>query len=257
LHDGHILGDTGIEILGQGGVFNGLKLRCVVDNNSPEKISFLPYPAIGIKTSDYPVEYEYFTPNDFPIYTQEMVGQLSGKTQPILAWSITEEEALELLYKKGYPKSISYKTISPIDFNTDNPFSTKLYLQMDIVFNRLIAKTAFNYFVYHEKREISLLPKFDPIRNFIRYGTPSDFIKIRHSIGKVENFKEKKNSHIIGLVWGEKSCRSLYGIVSWFQETTHSICLTDYCENIVRDLPMSIFDNDSKQIETVKQFYVL
>jgi len=254
--DGELLDGSRINIQGIDGIYKGLELKVIVDNNSSEKVSFVPYPAIGIKINENPIEYRYFKPEDFPNYSEIIKERTLGSKIQILGWSLTESEIGNLLGKKGYRSDISF-SCSGEPTISDNPFNTKVNLHFDCVFNRLIAKTVFNYLIYNEGCEIALLPKFDPIRKFIRYGIPSDFIKIGHSNGKLEIFKEEENSHIVGLAWGEKSSRSLYGIVSWFQETTHSICLTDIGENIARDLPMSKFNNDSRQIETIKQFYVI
>lgn len=254
--DGEILSGSRINIQGIDGIYKGLELKVVVDNNSQENISFEPYPSIGIRINENPIEYQYFKPEDFPNYSATIRENTTGNKLQIIAWSLTETEIRNLLDEKGYSSEISFSN-SELPTVPEYPFNTRINLHFDCIFNRLIAKTAFNYLIYNEGREIALLPKFDPIRKFIRYGTPSDSIKINHLTEKDGDLSEEINSHIVGLMWGDNSCRSLYGFVSWFNESSHKICLSDKEDNIVRNLPLSKFNNDSKQITTIKKFFVI
>ena len=256
LSPGHKLRDTRIKIKGQDGVLKGLNFRVAADDTSEEKIQLLPYPAIGIIESEDPLEYKYYEPDDFPFCTKEFTEQFSDRVNSLLYWSMTEKETVALLESKGYSIK-SHKNQGLMDLYNGEILNLRIGLSMDKILNRLIAKTAFNYLVYNEGHEYALLPKFNPIRNFIRFGIAHESIVVKHTQGKVENFKDKDGSHIIGLAWGDQYQRGIYGLVSWFNESTHIICLTNNTENITRALPMSVFDNFSRTIYTLKQDYVL
>lgn len=253
---GHSIQDTRIKLTGQDGVLKGLDFEVIADSTTAEKIQLIPYPTIGIRISENPIEYKYFKPDDFPCRTEEIVDQLSGKTNSILYWSMDKEYAVMLLKNKGYLIT-SHKNLGFKELYDGEMLNIKIDLIMDKILNRLIAKTAFNYLVFNEHREYALLSKFDPIRNFIRFGIDHESIIVKHTQGKVKNIEVKDGSHIIGLVWGDQYRRCIFGLVSWFNESTHIICLTDNNENIARTLPMSVFDNLSKTIYTSKQDYVL
>jgi len=57
---GHNIHDTRIKLKGQDGVLKGLDFQVIADSTSAEKIQLLPYPAIGIKISENPLEYKYY-----------------------------------------------------------------------------------------------------------------------------------------------------------------------------------------------------
>jgi hypothetical protein len=175
---------------------------------------------------------------------------------PILYWSMTEEEILSLLKSKGYSvKSRKGTTFS--ELYKGETLNIDITSKMDIIFNRLVAKTAFNYLVYNEGHEYALLQKFNSIRAFIRFGTYHDCIKVNHFPGKVVNFTTKKGNHAIGLAWGDEQYKSIYGIVSWFNEITHTICLAADGENIAHPLPFSVFNNVTRRVATSRQSLVL
>jgi hypothetical protein len=256
LSPGHKIKDMRIKLNGQDGILKGLAFRVLADSMTKEKIQLIPYPAIGINISENPVEYKYYEPDDLPYYSEEIANQLQGKAKPILYWSMDKADVETLLVKKGYAWK-SHKNVAFTDLYDGEVLNIRIDLIMDKVLNRLVAKTAFNYLVYNEGREYALLPKFNPIRNFIRFGKEHESIVVKHTQGKVENFRDKDSSHIIGLAWGDQYHRKIFGLVSWFNESTHIICLTDNTENIARPLPMSVFDNISKVISTTKQVYVV
>jgi hypothetical protein len=253
----HEIRDTRIKVKGLTGVIKNLYFRVLASNTSIEKISFIPYPAIGIKVSENPLEYKYYKPKDFPRYSEEIIKLFSDKTKLILTWSIDKEEAMRLLSVKGYPSPKSYRETNIEEIYSGEMLDVEFSLTMDIILNRLVAKTAFNYLIYSEGYNYALLPKFDPIRNFIRYGTPHESIKVSHCNKRVSNFEKYGGTHIIGLSWGDKRGRSLYGVVSWFNESTHIICLTDDPTNIYRPLSVSVFDNGLRVINTIKGEFVL
>ena len=247
--DGYELHNTRIKIRGQDGVLKGLDFRVLTDKTNAENIKVIPYPAIGIKQTEMPMEYQYFVPDRFPVCSPEIINQLSGKEKPILYWNMAKSKVLALLKKKGYTIK-AQANLSLDDLYEGEMLNFEINVIMDKKFNRLVAKTAFNYLVLQEGKEVALLKKFDPIRNFIRYDAIPEKIKITHAIGKVVGVDAQDGDHIIGLIWGDQSRKKILGIVSWFGEMVHTICLSDDSENVDRSLPMSVFSNTSRIITT-------
>lgn len=245
---GHKLKDTRMKLKGQDGALKGLDFRVIADSTAEEKIQLIPEPAIGIKISESPVEYQYYRPDNFPCYSTDIAKQISDKTNPILYWSMAENEVVMLLKNKGYPSVKSHEKRAFTELYDGEMLNLRIDLIMDKILNRLVAKVAFNYLIYTEGCEYALLPKFNPVRNFIRFGTDDHSVVVKHRYGKT--FKDKNGSHIIALVWGDQRQKGIYGLVSWFNEITHIICLTSSSENIIHPLPVSVFDNESKKIHT-------
>jgi hypothetical protein len=255
--NGRKLRHNRITITGQDDVLNGLNFQVISDNSSEEMIRLSPFPMIGLQLSENSQEYQYYTPNNFPDFSEEIGGKISGKKEQILFWNMAIDEVEKLLLKKGYSE-IKKLDIKPFtDIFCKPSFNTKIDIIHDKLYNRLIAKTAFNYLVYQEGVEMALLNKFNPIRNFIRYGIDHESIKVKHCQGKLGLFSTNENCHVIGLAWGKLPYDGIYGIVSWFNEFTHIICLTDNHHNIAHSLPMSLFDNNTKTISTTNHLFCI
>lgn len=227
MSDGRTLRSDRTTFMGTSGVFNGLKFTPVVDNGNPERIHMEIDPCIGIASQVNENEYNYYSIEELPNATPEILSFLRGNTRGIITVGITQQDALPVLQSKGYLSGDYQYSEPPIgDLYAEDSLLTNIRISVDSIVRRICAKTVFNYLCYKEGSEFVLNHNFDELRNYIRYGIWSDKIQFRYSRGPVSSVETpNRTAHVVGYMYavGDKKW-NLMGCVTWFGETTY--CFT-------------------------------
>lgn len=258
LSDGHTLRKQRLKFSGAENVFKDLPFDVISDSKNPYRISLNPKPLIGILRDIEKQEYDYYDLESLPRITEEKLEFLKTAKTPIINTGVPEEDATVALKEKGYPVA-QYSRCGVEDLYDQKEFLAKIDFKIDPLVRRVCAKTVFNYLCYKRGVDFVLNPKFDAIRNYIRYGTWSDELWFNYSLGPMQcvdltNVSEK--SHIVGcLLYPENEQWNLCGSVTWFGELTYSIGLATGIQPIFQGpLPdittVSIFDNTTREITT-------
>ncbi len=94
---------------------------------------------------------------------------------------------------------------------------------------RAVAKVGLNYFIYWNGASIAFLPDFDPIREFIRYGTKMKlpyFQIVEKPILEGEPIEGKRRlGHLITVNWADDKS-SVLAQISLFNLNTYAVCLS-------------------------------
>lgn len=220
--DGRQVRGARITIKGSSSVLNGLTLIPVADSNNPERFHFDIEPCVGIKISDD--EYQYYLPDEIPDATEEVLGRLKNSMDPIIQFGCDEEKIRQILVEKGYiDQKSDYNEKCITDELKEKEFWTKINFVIDSTVKRLCAKTAFNFLCYSTSTDYVLNNAFDPIRNYIRYGTENDGYwfqafwgyatgmkppnKTAHAIGNMVRISNQ-NAELVGMLHGLEKSRT-------------------------------------------------
>jgi len=235
------------------GDFKGLKLFPEASDNT-EGIVLNVEPCIGIWTGRDKRVKKFFKPTEFPERNHWVDCELDNLG---IIWSnIEDDEALKILENKGYDVEALRNSIKEIDLKQEGEMVVDITGKLDETVSRLMSKVVFNYICYMFSKEYVLDKKFDPLREFIRFGAVHPSLRLGFSVCKLENFENMGNSHFVGLAWGE-DYSSMYGIISWFNELKYTIWLSKAYGLKQITLPVSIYNNDTKTIEDRNELIVV
>ena len=81
MSDGRRIRDNRLSIIGAEDIFKGIRFIPIADSNSPERVSFEIVPCIGFKKNEE--EYEYFSIEDIPKATEEVMQRLKNLGFPL------------------------------------------------------------------------------------------------------------------------------------------------------------------------------
>lgn len=198
MSDGRRLSNSRITLSGAEGLFKGLKFIVVSDATNPERIHFDISPCIGIKKSED--EYDYYSIDELPTATDEMIQSLKEYASPIVQFGYDPDEATSALIEKGYitdKAQYSEKSIEEEYGAAD--FTASIKFSIDPLVRRVCAKTIFNYMCWSTSAEYMLDSKFDALREYVRNGVWNDFLWFRYSMGFVSTATPPNEiSHAMG-----------------------------------------------------------
>jgi len=264
MSDGRKMKKGRVSFEGTSGVVKGLEFTPVVDNSNEEKMQFNIAPRIGIMSNEDLNEYSYYTVEELPEATEDILQFIKHKKNGIITVGIRREEAEPVLKAKGYlTNEYKYRDASVIDLHDEPSFNTNIHFSIDYIIRRICAKTVFNYLCYTYGKEFVLAEKFDDIRNYIRYGAWSDKFWFRYSIGPVSAVSmPNETAHVVGSVlYPEGKKWTLCGCLTWFGELTYIFRIADAGIEVgkINFLPstqMACFDNENKTIMEDDAVYV-
>ncbi|MFZ0821055.1 MAG: hypothetical protein WAM91_13365 [Candidatus Acidiferrales bacterium] len=99
---------------------------------------------------------------------------------------------------------------------------------LDEIIFRGVAKIGFNFLAYLKGPDFVLRPEFDPIRNFIRYGTKPPLPPVLASNFAIlhadDAFYRQTNGHIIVLDW-DRTNTGIVCLLSLFNHQTYHVIL--------------------------------
>lgn len=204
-----------------------VQVKIVADKSNPERVRFDYGPLICLIREDG--EYDHYSPDEVPDVTDDVKERLKKCKQPILTIGVSEEESSAILKDKGYlDENSKYSDVRAEDIlgTEDILFSVKDV--NDPIKRRLAAKTAFNYLCLKKGVDYVLQEKFDPIREYIRYGNwDAEKLQFFFKNEPVE-FCDLPNehSHAVGFAWSITDDSAYFiGVVTWYGQMTYEIRL--------------------------------
>ena len=230
ISDGRQLRGKRLKVEISEGILKGISPQIVSNNNSPERIEFQYNKLIGPHKGGAEDEYEYYTCNNLPEATPDIIERLKKVVNPIVVIGLSENETRPLLTGLGYIKQGSpYKAMEPKDLIGDSEeIKVSFFDVVDPIKKRLAAKAVLNFLCYKYGPSFALQEKLDPIRNYIRYGTwDSSHLRFRIK-DQPREFCDLPNihSHAIGWAWEITNTTSyLVGIVTWFGNLSQEFIL--------------------------------
>ena len=230
MSDGHKLSKNRIRLTGDEGILKGLQFSAITDINNPYRMHFDAEPMVGVIESVEKQEYKYYSLEELPEATEEVIMKMKKSSQPIINTGIDRELFETTLSKKGYQfTQYTYSEKSFFEVYKEPEFLTAISLKIDPIIRRVCAKTVFNYLCYSTSKEFVLDPSFDAIRNYIRFGTWSDKLWFRYSMGPVSTAEMPNDTaHMVGYMWyPENNCWMLCGCLTWFGSLTYVFKLGD------------------------------
>lgn len=271
MSDGRRIRNNRLSIIGTEGILKGIRFIPISDSNSPERFRLEIVPCIGIQKNKE--EYEYFSIEDIPEATEELVQRLKGYESPIIQFGYEEEMATSVLRQKGYinDKSIySKKEIS--EKYTKNNILTSINFSIDSMVKRVCAKTIFNYLCWSNSPEFVLDSKFDALRKYIRFGDWDETLWFRYSMGYVTAATPPNDTaHVVGtMISFENGVCELLGCITWFGEITYilKICeIPPICAHNIDvgltglefpkiDTKFTYFNNETSEITTENATFI-
>lgn len=264
MSDGRTMRKERVSFRGASGFFKGLDFTPIVDSSSDEKIRFDISPKIGIMSKDNPDEYSYYTLNDLPAATAEMLQFIRHKERAIITIGIEKNVAEPVLKEKGYLSSeYTYRDAAVTDLYSETSFDTNIHFSIDSIIRRTCAKTVFNYLCFTSGKEYVLSKNFDELRKYVRYGIWSDDLWFRYSIGPVSSVTMPNDTaHVVGyMLYPQGNKWILCGCLTWFGELTYIFKMGDSGINIshINILPctkMACFNNENKTIIEDEAVYI-
>lgn len=251
MSDGRRIRSNRLSIIGEEGIFKGIKFIPISDSQSSERVSFEIVPCIGLKKDRE--EYEYFSIEDIPEATEEVMERLKEYDSPIIQFGYEAEEVTAVLREKGYINDkliYSEKKISE-EYTKDN-FLTSIKFSIDSIVRRVCAKTIFNYLCWSNSPEFMLEPKFDTLRRYIRYGEWDDSLWFRYSVGYVTAATPPNDTaHVVGtMISFENGVCELLGCITWFGEITYILKICEIPPAGVHNIGNGLTGLELPKIET-------
>lgn len=264
MSDGRTLGNHRISLTGNEGVFKGLNFSVVADSQNDENIHLDINPCIGIINDASKNEYNYYTLESLPEATEEILSRIRGTSAAIITNGYTQKEAEPVLKEKGYLRN-DYKYSEGIvaDLHGKAEIDTAIKVSIDSIMRRVCAKTVFNYLCFSEGKEFVLQPRYDFIRNYIRYGTWDDTLWFRYSQEPVSTSElPNETSHSVGyMMFPKDGYWEMCGCLTWFGQLTYifKLGVTDMTIERFNTLPttkMAYFNNIDKTISQDEAVFV-
>lgn len=149
---------------------------------------------------------------------------------------MTQEEFYITLKEKNILLNTDVEENLPTIKKSGDSIAVKVNIDIDKIIYRSISKIALNYLAYHEGADFTLKKDFDPIREYIRYGTKMSFNHI--SISQKPILEDERrlgikhnNNHIITMEWNKRKDR-LRARISLFNIMTYEILLCNNFKSI-------------------------
>ncbi|MBN1622401.1 MAG: hypothetical protein JW871_07415 [Endomicrobiales bacterium] len=215
-----------------------------------QRIEAIPLPQAGFLNKDN--IFDYFLWSEIPT-NEELVarGYQTDKKGSTRIFGVFDFEEIN---KKFAEKGFKYfKTEGMID-----PDSTMTDISCEITECigenkfKVMAKIAFNYFIYFKGKAICLSKDFDVIRNYIRYGNKPNYplvIPKDKAILSDEPIAGMRRSGHIITVNKALDGISIVAQVSLMNYLSYSICLSRNCQETKNDIRRGhFFDPHNKQI---------
>lgn len=224
MSDGRKLNGNRIRLIGDEGIFKGITFSVVTDKSSPYRVRFESEPMVGIINSIEKQEYDYYSLENLPDATEEVINRMKESTQPIINSGIDRELLEPALIEKGYLVGhYTYSEKSVLDLYKEPEFMTAINLKIDPIMRRVCAKTVFNYLCYSRGKEFVLDSTFDAIREYIRYGNWSEQLWFRYSKGPVSTVEMPNDTaHVVGYMWFPENGQWIFcGCLTWFGDLTY------------------------------------
>ena len=259
---GKRIGNTRIKLSGADGIFKGLSFVAVSDE-TVDRLHFEIAPCIGFKISEN--EYEYVSIDEIEHATDDKLESLRKFNNPIIQFGYEQDVIESVLMEKGYINDKAVYSQEGIrEAYGSKDFTTSIKLSVDSYARRVCAKTIFNYLCYKFSTEEMLNPKYDKLRNYIRYGEWSEELWFRLSKGFVSSITPPNDTaHVVGAMIGRGDDKiDLLVCVTWFGEITYifRICEIEPIEQTQLpngqyvsilpqiETPFTYFDNESTKI---------
>lgn len=251
MSDGRKLMENRIKLIGHEGILKGIPFKAVTDSNNPYRIRFDLEPMVGIIKFGENKEYDYYSLEELPEATEEVVQRLKNSSQSIINIGNDPSILESVLIEKGYLFNQYKYSEKPISELYNEPeFTYAINLKIDSILLRVFAKTVFNYLCYSTSKEFVLDSKFDAIRDYIRYGIWSDQLWFGFSEGPVSSAEmPNETAHVVGYMWNpENGNWAFCGCLTWFGDFTYIFKLGDTNQlvsgvNILDPTRMAYFNN--------------
>ncbi|WP_353892886.1 HNH endonuclease [Proteinivorax hydrogeniformans] len=257
MSDGRKLQGNRIRLIGDENIFKGVPFIVITDKDNPYRVRFESEPMVGIVNDVERQEYNYYTIDDLPEATEEVISKMKIAPSPIVNTGISKDDLDRVLIEKGYLKNscYSYTEMSVADVFKEPDFTTKISFKIDSIMRRVCAKTVFNYLCYLNGKEFVLDSNFDNIRKYIRYGTWSEQLWFRYSKGPVSSVvMPNDTSHVVGYMWfPEDGQWILCGCLTWYGDLTYIFKLGETQKslekyNFLDSTKMACFNNVNRTI---------
>lgn len=228
MSDNRSIGHARLSIFGNEGIFKGLEFTPVSDAKNPERMHFDAEPRVVLQVGED--EYLYYALEDLPDATPEKIEELRKFKNPIIQVGYEGSDVDKVLREKGYITREATYSEEPVEkLYKEGDFETKIKIKVDSYVRRVCAKTIFNYLCWSTSPEHMLSEKFDSLREYIRYGTLSDDLWFRDSMGYVTAATPPNDTaHVIGtMLYNNKGKWELLGCLTWFGEVTYILKICD------------------------------
>jgi hypothetical protein len=210
-----------------------------------DRIVIKPAPQVGFLRRTLP-EYQYFLLDNIPHKDELENGDFDLKSRrAIRVIGADFDAAREALSRK----EIDFQFKGEEERSRGKPMqdiACEITIRIDDAVLRAFAKIAFNYLSYHEPVDFVLHQSFDPMRNFIRYGTHVSYplvIVDDNPILRDEPVEGKRRlGHIITVNWASDKV-SIVSQVSIFNDATYVACLARNFLGERRDIRRGHFFN--------------
>lgn len=248
---GRPIGKTRLYVSGQNDIFKGLRFFISANPNTSEGIQLEIVPSVGIIRNPNTNEYDYYQLSDLPEFSEEIRCKLSQSRVPIITVGYKEEDVRAALISKGYDLSKANYTggLNISDITTENTLIIGIKSKVDNILSRLAAKNILNYLCFSYGKAYLLNSRFNNLRNFVRYGTASESIKMCLNNGGLAGVPNKVNEgHVIGIAVATAEAPYYSGFVSWFGAITYSFLIEKVSLSPLPKMTFAICDNQSRVI---------
>jgi hypothetical protein len=264
MSNGRSLRRDRISLTGNKGIFKGLSFSVIADSTNDERIHFDIFPRIGIHKDIDSNECDYFSIDEMPTATDEVLARLKDKPNGIVTVGLDREVVEPILDAKGYLKNgYKYSESQATDLYAKPDFETTIKFSIDSIVRRVCAKTVFNYLCFSKDKEFVLQSRFDEIRKYIRYGTWSDNLWFRYSQEPVSTAElPNETAHSVGyMLFPQNGQWVLCGCLTWYGRLTYvfKLGITDIAVtrfNVLPSTKMAYFNNEDKTLSQEEAVFV-
>ncbi len=222
----------------------------------PNEIDIEPVLQVGFFKNDEQ-KYVYFEPEDIPPVKElkKQGYEMKGKNIKLIEKNDKEREfLLKILKERGMHTKLEDRQEWPEDVKKRKKVLIKITARIGLIIYRGIAKIAFNYLTYIERRDLALSEEFNGIRNFIRYGkgNSNDYFAVNQPPILYDDRRLKRynmrvtNGHLVTIEWRGLN---LISQVSIFNMNTYLVKLCSNYKTIWRPIASGHhFDVKTKEV---------
>ena len=102
ISDGRRMNNSRIRLIGEEGVFKGVHFIAITDKSNSYHIHYEAEPMVGIINSIENHEYNYYSLDELPKATTDIIKRMKESTQPIINTGIDRDLLDPVLIEKGY-----------------------------------------------------------------------------------------------------------------------------------------------------------
>jgi len=239
------------------GVWSGARFEFVSDSIGQKMIP-RPLPQVALKKKSES-DWTWLLEDEI---SSETVERFKGGAPGDIEIKIlgTSQEISDRLITKLKDVGINFRKGEPIveALGVDGKLEAAVTAVMDVSIFRAISKIAFNYVAYLRKPDFVLLPDFDNLRNYIRYGGQPQWAPVvKPSADPIladdsRNYQQT-HGHLITFDW-DSDDHGLFGQVSLFNSVNYGVKFCPFYSGVWRhDMTTGhLFDIESRTISALQ-----